>query len=172
MAQLSSHSPDDPFDILGLDPGYRIDPGGVERRWLGMSATLHPDRARDPVEAAGRLAMVNRAREVLLDPERRADALLVRLGGPTREQHRSLPEGFLVEIMEIRERAEEARMSRDPGARSEVERWAIDQRRMYDERVAAMFDGLGPSPGIDGLRAIRVELNGWRYIERMIEQLD
>jgi len=164
--------PDDPYDILGIEPGYRVDPSLLERRWLGLSAKLHPDRALDPAEAATRLAMVNRAREVLGNPESRADALLVRLGGPTREQHRVLPEGFLLGMMDIRERAEEARAGHDPAARSEVERWAIDQRRAYDERVGAMFEALGPSPEIDRLKAIRVELNGWRYIERMIEQLD
>lgn len=163
--------PDDPFDLLGVEARFAIDPADVERRWLAHSAALHPDRASDPFEAAERLARINRARTQILDPEARANALLVRLLGPSKEEDRSLPDGFLMDIMEIRERAEAAAENHDPAARAEVEAWAKSERAAYASRVGRMLDELAATPS-DKLRTeIRTELNAWRYIERMLEQI-
>ena len=38
--------------------------------------------------------------------------------------------------------------------------------------VNRLFDALGERPDAPALAAIRRELNAWRYIERLIEQLD
>ena len=118
------------------------------------------------------MAAVNLARRTLSDPERRAHALLARLGGPTKERERGLPEGFLAGMMELREKIEGA--VGDSGERAKWEAWAQERRREAVAQVGAMFRAL-PAAGAEraaALRAIRVLLNAWRYIERLIEQLD
>lgn len=174
MPQMSGpvESPiDDPFALLGLERSFRVDPLLLQRAWLGRIAELHPDRHPDPVKAASLLAHVNRARDTIEDPEERANALLVLLGGPARENDKSLPDGFLGEVMEVRQAAEEARATADAAALARWQRWARDQREHYRERSAAMFDSVGDGPAPDSLREIRELLNAWRYIERMIEQI-
>ncbi|MFN7020689.1 MAG: iron-sulfur cluster co-chaperone HscB C-terminal domain-containing protein [Phycisphaerales bacterium] len=165
--------PWDPFVVLGLERRFDLSPAEVERAYLARAAGLHPDvvGALGPdVEGAGPSEELNRARQVLKDPESRGNALLALLGGPAKEQDRSLPDGFLAEMMEVRERME-------AGGAAERERWEgwAEQRRSSHERnVRELFSraagGETADSGHETLRAIRRELNAWRYIERMLEQ--
>lgn len=157
-------APADPFATLGVPREFAIDARALQRAYLRVSVKIHPDVAGDTAVSA----TVNAARDVLADPERRAAALLALLGGPSAADDASLPEGFLMEILEIREEVEAARG--DAAATAEWEAWADTQRESYIERVGAMFAASADDPAT--LVAIRRELNAWRYIERLIEQLD
>lgn len=106
------------------------------------------------------MAELNEAKRVLEDPERRANALLAKLGGPSKEEDRSLPEGFLMEMMEVREQMEED----GAAGRGKWEEWAKERRGEAIEEVGAMFRERR-------LAEVRRRLNAWRYIERMMEQL-
>jgi molecular chaperone HscB len=158
----------DPFAVLGLHASFDIDPGAVERAYLARAAAMHPDVLGDNDEAASASAQLNRAKAVLLNPEKRANALLELMGGPSKEQDKSLPPGFLAEVMELREQIEEGL---ERGERERWQRWGEEQRAEYAQRVRALFAavGAGDAPGLQG---IRTALNAWRYIERLIEQLD
>jgi molecular chaperone HscB len=161
----------DPFDILGVPPRFDLSPSALERAYLTRSAALHPDASQGP-EADHDAAVLNQAKQALEDPERRAEALLARLGGPAKDADRSLPPDFLPEIMEVRESAEAARDARDTAQLAKWDSWAQAKRDGYTQSVARRFAALPPSPAPADLRAIRTDLNAWRYIERMIEQLD
>lgn len=170
----------DPFLALGLERTFDLDESRIRRAYLARAATIHPDTMEGALDgdADADSAALNEAKRTLEDPERRANALLALLGGATKEEDRSLPPGFLMEVMELRERVEEALGSGDASARARVGREAGVAREAYIQRVGALFRGLGPGDGVESgerafaLRAIRVELNAWRYIERLIEQLD
>jgi curved DNA-binding protein CbpA len=163
-------SPDDPFDLLGVEPQIDLDEDALRRRWLALAAMLHPDIAADPDQAGRELARISAAHATLSNPESRADALLVRRGGPSRDACRDLPAGFLVQIMDIREELEEALADDDQSAIARLRHWAAERRAAYTEEMRVAFAALGPEPSAESLRAIREQLNAWRYIERMIEQ--
>ena len=151
----------DPFDILGLPPRFDLTPPEIRTAHLSRVARLHPDAAGSDDEAAA----VNDARKILEDPESRARALLARLG-PNAPDADALPDGFLMEIMEIREAMESA---------ADLERFetlAASRRAAHVDRIDQLFRACGPSPSSERLAEIRKELNAWRYTERMIEQLD
>ncbi len=167
---MSEVAHDDPFALLGLEIAYRIDRDAIERAYRARLRTAHPDAGGD--EAMIDPAKLNEARSVMLDDERRAVAMLSLLGGPDASGCKDLPDGFLMDMMMQRQQIEEAIESGGDAEREQWERWGIEQRRAYSERVAGMFEALGDPPGREALRAIRVELNAWRYIERLIEQLD
>lgn len=152
----------DAFTTLGLEPRFDVTGEAVERAYLRRAAAVHPDRGDDDGVAAAEL---NLAREVLANPESRANALLARLGGPGAGQDKSLPSEFLVEMMEVREAIEAARSDAAESAR--WVRWADERRAEYVARLTGLF---AASPPV--LAEIRRELNAWRYIERLIEQLD
>jgi len=160
---------DHPFAVLGLPLRYDIDRETVERAYLSRAAQIHPDLAGDEDEVAVSAAALNRAKRVLLNDELRADALLTGLGGPAKEQDKSLPPGFLMEMMETREAVESAIVSGSEGEREKWQRWAVGERGRYRSIVSGLFE-LNPDAG--NLRDVRVQLNAWRYIERLIEQLD
>ncbi len=93
-----ARDPSDPFDILGIPPGFELNPAALGRAYLALAARLHPDIARGDPDASIRSAAANRAKAILENPESRAAALLARLGGPSKESDRSLPPGFLADI--------------------------------------------------------------------------
>lgn len=156
----------DPFDLLGLAPRFDIDDAALESAWLQRSAALHPDLGEGDADA---LAALNQAKSDLADPERRAGLLLARLGGPDKEADRTLPPEFLATMMEVQESIEAARAS---GDLSPWRDWAEREREGILSQVHAAFDGLSDPPSPEDLKAIRVRLNQWRYVERILEQLD
>ncbi len=168
---------DDPFDALGVEPAFDLDDEAVRRAWLARSAASHPDvigadsMERDAEQLA---ADLNEARRVLADPERRAGALLRRLGGPTESQDKSLPPELLMEYMEAREELEAAQASNDASRLESSRAWAHERRAAHIRTCSRLFaDALAdPNPDPETLRAIRTELNAWRYAERMLEQID
>lgn len=156
---------DNPFEQLGLPARFDLSPAEISRAYLSKIGAAHPDLAPsdDTDEPAAKL---NHARTVLANPELRADALLLALGGPAKETDRTLPPGFLASIMERREEIEAALASGGGAARETWQQWAGAARAEYQSRVGSMFRDGAP------LANIRRELNAWRYIERLIEQLD
>lgn len=161
---------DDPFDALGIAPRFDLDAGEVRRAHLSRVAALHPDVARGDPEAAARSAALNEARARLEDPERRAAALLARFGDSGKDRDKSLPEGFLQEVMAVRMEIECG--ARDPESIARWRRWAEEERARHIAKVQDMFGSSGAAPAPAVLVCIRRELNAWRYIERLIEQIE
>ena len=152
-----------PFAALGLPAEYGLTGQQISRAYLARISGAHPDAGEeDDVVAAG----LNEARRVLENPETRAAALLALRGDEPGGALKELPGGFLAAMMGTREEIEQALASGDEGARSHWQGWAAAQRGEYEGRVAKMF-----AAGA-GSAEIRRELNAWRYIERLIEQLD
>lgn len=139
-----------------------LDRARVERAYLARLGGAHPDLGGDSVDASS----INEARDVLIDPERRANLLLALLGGPDSSACRDLPDGFLMEMMELRQTIEDEMEADADTAREKWERWGREKRDEHAKNVSAMF-----ARGEDPVR-VRMELNAWRYIERLIEQLD
>jgi len=198
--------PPDAFDILGLPPTFDLDPLALKRAFLTRSAQSHPDAIRtgpaqsplgtsittpsasfSPPPASP--ASINAAHALLANPEQRANLLLARLAGPTKEANRTLPDGFLMEMMDIREQMQETGTTE--AARDRWRQWGDARRDQHIAAVQALFAGCdfsastppasnppAPAPAAPAaaapalLAALRRELNAWRYIERMLEQID
>ena len=167
----------DPFALLGVPRGFGLGRADIESAYLLRAASLHPDLSGTaPDEAARASSDLNEAKRALLDPEIRANTLLGLLGGPGKAEDKSLPDGFLMEIMEIRQRIEadlaggEGGAGVDESKRAEWEVWAENWRAGVIERVGGLFDAAARDPS--ALPRIRTQLNAWRYIERLLEQLD
>lgn len=175
MAVIELGMADDPFETLGLSPRFDLTADEVERAYLARAALCHPDlvsgNAEQAADAARLSSGLNGARAALADPESRANALLARLGGAA-QGSKDLPDGFLMEIMETRMEVESAAESGDAAELARWRAWAAEERRGYIERLGVMFAALGASGDAGALRAIREQLNAWRYIERMLEQIE
>ena len=89
---------------------------------------------------------------------------------PSREADRSLPDGFLAEIMSLREELQDALASHDAAAAAKLDDWAKGRRAHHIADVSARFDALSAPATPAQLMDIRKQLNAWRYIERMLEQ--
>lgn len=157
-------SQQNPFATLGLTVSFAIDANAIERAYLKRIAAAHPDRVGD--SGAVDAATLNDARKCLLDDESRANAVLRLLGGPSPSEDRSLPDGFLMEMMSTRTSIEEDLENDPETARAEWSEWGNAQRA----KLIAEFGRLIEDPA--SLGACRTQLNALRYIERLIEQLD
>lgn len=159
----------DPFDILGVPASFDLEDDQIEQAYLKRAARAHPDTA--PSQSEHAMAALNDAYEAIKDPETRANWVLARLGGPAKEDDPSLPDGFLLEIMRARESLDAADQAGDADAIQQGLGDAREQRDGFIAGVAQMFADLAPTPAPESLSAIRTQLNAWRYVERLIDQI-
>jgi hypothetical protein len=75
-----------------------------------------------------------------------------------------------MEILDIRMRLEEAIESRDEVELLALKTWAMDERARLKSEVALGLEQM--SNGEDVGTVVRGHLNIWRYIERMLSQLE
>jgi molecular chaperone HscB len=160
----------DHFAVLGLAPAYELDTAALRERYFRLARRLHPDRAAGD-EARERLglrlaARLNRAFEVLGDPVQRAEHLLELAGGASASEDKTVPQGVLMETLELRERLDEAS---DPQARAELSAQVQERRH---ELLASIAKAARQLPGDEAVRSdLRGALNAIRYYERLSEQL-
>jgi DnaJ-domain-containing protein 1 len=170
----------DAFEVLGLPVAFVTLPAQIQRAYMARAAAVHPDAAGQAggdldVDADTASARLNRAKDTLLDDEQRAAVVLARLGGPAANQDRSLPPDLLAEMMDKRSEFETARNSGSTHAMDVLRDWAECQRLVRLQTVTELFASATALPagaerqGV--LKSIRMELNAWRYIHRMIEQV-
>lgn len=159
---MTTMRPSDAFAVLGLEPSFEIAARDLRAAWMRRAAAAHPDAAGAVAESA----RVNDAMRVLSDPIQRAQALL-ELRGVRLSEARALPRAFLLEMMELRERADDA--AGDPAAGAALRAEAVERREAEIARIGALFaeiaDGVGP------IAAIEESILAVRAFDRMLEQL-
>jgi DnaJ-domain-containing protein 1 len=177
-SSVSRPATDDPFELLGLPPSFRLDAAAIRAAQVRRMTLVHPDRAAGPAQAAdfARLAAaINDAARRLGDPITRGEALLRRArsgtAGQTGGGEPIAPDAmFLMEAMELREALDEAIESGD------AERLAIlraDAEGRYEEACEAAADALDalghsiPSPAPAPSRDAEQALARLRYATRL-----
>jgi molecular chaperone HscB len=168
----------DPFAVLGLVPGYAVDPKDLRKRMLRISRDVHPDffgaagaELRELAEKGS--ARVNKAHEILSDDFARADWLVKSLGGPDEQTERAMPREFLMEVLEWNETLEEARANAgtfDPRL-GELRTELTARRADSLTRIAALLTPL-PERGSANLLAVRQHLNAVRYVDRALSEIE
>lgn len=102
----------DPFARLGVARGYEVDLPALEADYRQRQQRLHPDRFATRSATERRLSLewvtgLNEAYQTLCDPVRRSEALLALVG--YRQPAAGHDANFLLAVMELRERLEEAK---------------------------------------------------------------
>jgi molecular chaperone HscB len=171
----------DHFERLGLPRRFSVDPVAVEREYLARSRQVHPDFHHTGTAAEQRASLelsaaLNEAYLAIKDPYRRAEYLLGLLGGPSAREEKNLDQAFLAEMLDLRERIEEAKASADPAALAAIEDELVGMR---DERMRAVagqfdrYDGLPPDhpdrPKI--LTDIRRGLNAVKTVQSLLRDV-
>lgn len=158
--------PSDPFKVLGLEPSFDIDSSRLRAVWLRRAAQEHPDASG----SMGASADLNSAYKVLSEPVSRAEALLGLRSAPEVDPKR-LPDGFLLVMMELRERADDARG--DSAALAALRAEAEEGRRAALAAISQAFrDCALPRMSCEAAQLVRIQINVLRSFERMLEQLD
>jgi len=171
---------DDHFERLDLPRRFSINAAELERAYLARSRAIHPDYhlAGSNAELTASLelsAELNEAYATLRDPFTRATYLLKLEGGPSASEHKHLPTAFLAEMLEARERIEEARF----GCPDDAAVLAAEFEKRYDGllvEVQSDFDRLAQLSPRDPerypiLAHLRGILNAAKYVRGLIRDL-
>ena len=166
-----------PFEVLGLPPGYEIDPQDLRRRLLRFSRLVHPDffASASPEEkhrAEHAAAVLNASFARLADGPDRADFLVRNLGGPDETAERTMPKEFLMQVLDWNETLEAARGGTVGADHLEGLRRELEARRA--EALLAISKLLVPLPpaGSPGLAEVRQRLNAVRYVDRALAEIE
>jgi molecular chaperone HscB len=163
-----------PFQRLGFDaPRFVIDDKVLERAWLDRSRKVHPDRFVGRPDAERRLAAehtvaLNDAYRALKDPYDRALWLVRRAGADAA----ALDSRLLVELMELREQAEDGEDARAAVVKRARERFAalaagVHKRLAQLDGVAGSYDAAS-----EPLRQVARSLAEMKTLARLVEDLD
>lgn len=164
----------DHFETFELPRSWDLDRGDLERRYLELSRTVHPDRFVDAIGAERRVAMeraaaVNEGYRTLRDPVRRAEYLCL-LGGidlDSSDEGRGAPKMDATFLGSMIERREELMDQRARGAlavegmREDVEAGVAEELKRAVERLRA-----GDVP------AAARRLVARRYLQRLLDEID
>lgn len=161
------------FARLGIPRRFTLDLPEVERLYLAKSRQLHPDfhGGGSDFEQQASLeltAALNEAYVALKDPFRRVEHLLALNNGPTATQEKNLDQAFLMEMMDLRERIDDAKASGRGLAEIENE---------LTKRLSELLNAAG-RPFDDGkelsaatLIAIRRQLNSAKTITSLLRDI-
>ena len=155
----------DPFALLQLPSTFTLSPDALDLAWMRASATAHPDAGG----SVDRAAQLNEARDLLGNPEKRANLRLNMLGGPDADQDQRLPDGFLMEMLELRETIDAEIEAEGPPATDRWQNWVDAECRKSYTKITPVLDAESASE--DARTEVRLVLNQVRYLERLREQL-
>ena len=155
----------DPFALLQLPSTFTLSPDALDLAWMRASATAHPDAGG----SVDRAAQLNEARDLLGNPEKRANLRLNMLGGPDADQDQRLPDGFLMEMLELRETIDAEIEAEGPPATDRWQNWVDAECRKAYTKITPVLDAESASE--DARTEVRLVLNQVRYLERLREQL-
>ena len=168
----------DHFERLGLPRRFSVDLAAVEREYLARSRQSHPDfyqlgTAAEQHASLQSSAGLNEAYITLKDPFRRAEYLLQLLGGPTVQTEKNLDQAFLMEMMELRERIEEAQSTGNTQELSSLENELLTRQSTQLDHIAGQFAKLESTPDPNPvLVAIRRNLNAVKTIQSLLRDLN
>jgi molecular chaperone HscB len=169
---MSSEFARNHFELLGLPPAFAVNAAALEHGYRELQTRVHPDRYASGSEAERRVAMqwaarANEAYRTLRDPLERARYLLKLKGFDTREEtNTAMPPDFLMQQMEWREAAAEARAARDAQGLERL-------RGSLGEARASMLGLLGRALDVDASYDAGCALvRKLRFLDKLEEEIE
>ena len=159
------------FERLQLPCDFKLDEALLEKNYLKFSALLHPDRhvskgPREQMKAVALSAALNESARVLRSDVERAELVFVQAGGASADADKSLPNGFLLEMLEVREELEDAVKAEDNDALQRIYDQTNSQRQQLIGWLTTALADLKP----ESFPQVRVRLNTFRYLDNVLNQ--
>jgi molecular chaperone HscB len=160
------------FERLGQPRQHALDRGALEQSYLERAAAAHPDKVPQDDSSAKRAAMeasaaINEAYRTLRDPVKRAE-YLVKLGGRDLDSSDpdtgapKMPQTFLIEMIEHRERIAEAQ------AGGSLDALRDDVESQESDALSAAVSAIGSGDHEAAARHLVVR----RYLQRLLDEID
>jgi molecular chaperone HscB len=157
----------DEFAVLGVPRRFELANEELEARHRQLSRAVHPDRwaraqPRVRLLSVQAATTLNQAMRTLRDPLRRAEALLRLEGVVIADNERAEPE-LIVEMMELNEALDEARVADDAAA---ITRIVADVRARREQAFSAMTHAFAVGGDLGAIKAALIRI---RYYDRLLE---
>ncbi len=157
------------FELFGLAPAYTLEPERLDRCYREIQARIHPDRFAHAGEAERRASMqwttqVNEAYRTLKNPVQRARYLLELNGVDVAfETDTSMPNDFLVEQLELREKLAEAR---DVESLDLLQENLSEERQSIEKKISEQLDAR------QNFEDAKILVRKLMFLERLGEEID
>lgn len=171
-------APTDYFQLLGVPRHFDMQAEELRRRYLELSRHAHPDFFTGDSPESQSLALtvassLNDAYRTLADPIERAEYLVELLGGQSSAADKSVPTGFLDEMMVLQEELHEARAAGDHRALDRKAEALRGRLAGMMAGVTGLFADFESQVGCEGTRLeclarIRRQLNAVSYVRRLV----
>lgn len=157
------------FELFGLTPVFRIDPGRLEAAYREIQNQVHPDRFASGGEAEKRLSMqwatrVNEAYQTLKPALGRARYLL-QLHGIEALAETAMPPAFLMQQMEWREAIAESRAGRKINFLDGLMAEMRAEAKRVELELASQIDDAGDYD------AAAVSVRKLKFLHKLIEEI-
>lgn len=166
------------FELYGLPVNFHPDAAAVKAKFYLLSRQYHPDRFANAGEEA-RLeslrmsAMNNDAYKTLNDPDATM-AYILKLNHLLEDEEKySLPNAFLMEMMDLNEAVSDAEMGDDDGSRAAAKNALEEQLNTWNDaagKLTAQFDAGDHSEAL--LLQIKDYYFRKKYLLRIKERID
>ncbi|RMW99400.1 Fe-S protein assembly co-chaperone HscB [Allofranklinella schreckenbergeri] len=146
------------FELFDLPARYSQDLAVLDARWKALQRQAHPDKFAAEGPAAQRVAAqwsarINEAYRRLKDPLQRAAYLCELNGAPINaENNTAMPAAFLMQQMQLREQADEARSPADFDALEALARqMQRDMQRTLEQQIDVAQDWAAAAQSVRAL---------------------
>ncbi len=169
----------DKFAVLGLLRSYELDERALEESFRALSRKLHPDRfaratPRERRFSLEQTTLLNDAYRTLRDPVRRAEHLLalrgVKVAGEERDGGAAMPQEFLEQALEDREKLLEAKMEGGPEAVARLAEGVRGKRQEAMDEIARALREQRPTDA--QLQRTAELLARLRYYARYLDEVE
>ena len=150
--------PSTDFELFDLPARYSQDLAVLDARWKALQRQAHPDKFAAEGPAAQRVAAqwsarINEAYRRLKDPLQRAAYLCELNGAPINaENNTAMPAAFLMQQMQLREQADEARSPADFDALEALARqMQRDMQRTLEQQIDVAQDWAAAAQSVRAL---------------------
>jgi molecular chaperone HscB len=158
------------FATLGVEERFDLDDDALERRYRERSREVHPDRfasasAAERVQAISAATELNEAFRTLKSPVKRAEHLLA-LRGTNIGDSDKVDQGFLMEILELREALAAALKARRT---DDVARMEAEMRARHEGALSTVGELFAKGGDVAAIKRVLVEL---RYFQRFLDEVE
>jgi molecular chaperone HscB len=169
----------DKFAVLGFARDYDLDERELDERFRTLSRKLHPDRFARATPRERRFSLeqttiLNDAYRTLRDPVKRAEHLLelhgVKVAGEERGSSAKMPQEFLEQAMEDREKLLEAKMEGGPQAVERLANGVRGKRQEAMDEIARLLRD--PRAAAADLQRTAQLLARLRYYARYLDEVE
>jgi len=167
------------FELYNLPISFHPDQNLVKQQFYALSKKFHPDfyineSEEKQAEVLEFSTLNNKAFQVLKDPQKRLHYVLSIEGELIEGESYTLPQSFLLEMMDINEALMELSFDEDQAKLDEVKSQIAEvEVSLFDEleKLTNAFDGTSPEERSNLLKSIKDIFYRNKYIARIKEKM-